>query len=281
MSPAGRIHVKKALSVMLSMAVEDGYLDGNPVFGIRLPQSRGRNVQLTWQYVVALAEQINPRYELLIWYGALQALRSMEATGVRRSDMEALPGKQTVVEQRQKGKAVPLKTGASESSLDVGSFLLDKYRAHLTRWRAPLSESELRQREQRGLPPFTEEYDHLVSVTRNRTPVTQNSLSFVFDLAKSRARAKGIAVPEEATFRDLRHFVDAVLMASGLEPRKVQARMRHARLAETLDTYGYLVWEVDWVNAPASFEELYGIRALPGLPKAALVPRAKRVRRAK
>ncbi|MGW4075694.1 hypothetical protein ACWELB_19655 [Streptomyces asiaticus] len=64
-------------------------------------------------------------------------------------------------------------------------------------------------------------------------------------------------VPKEATFRDLRHFADAVLVASGLEPRKVQARMRHARLAETLDTYGYLLWEVDWENAPASFEELY------------------------
>ncbi|WP_406499840.1 hypothetical protein OG936_35050 [Streptomyces sp. NBC_00846] len=70
----------------------------------------------------------------------------------------------------------------------------------------------------------------------------------------------------EPTFRDLRHFADAVLVASGLEPRKVQARMWHARISETLDTYGYLVWEVDWENAPASFEELYGIPAPPGLP---------------
>ncbi|GHE39438.1 hypothetical protein GCM10018785_06320 [Streptomyces longispororuber] len=44
------------------------------------------------------------------------------------------------------------------------------------------------------------------------------------------------------------------------------------RLSETLDTYGYL----DWVNAPASFEELYGMPAPPGLPGAALVPGAER-----
>ncbi|MFD0415286.1 hypothetical protein [Streptomyces sp. NPDC127108] len=54
--------------------------------------------------------------------------------------------------------------------------------------------------------------------------------------------------------------------------------MRHAHLAETLDTYGYLVWEVDWEHAPASFEELYGTPAHPGLPEAALVPRAARQR---
>lgn len=53
--------------------------------------------------------------------------------------------------------------------------------------------------------------------------------------------------------------------------------MRHARLAETLDTYGYLVWEVDWEKAPASFGELYGIAAPPGLPEAAHTPRADRV----
>ncbi|MDF2257705.1 tyrosine-type recombinase/integrase [Streptantibioticus ferralitis] len=271
-----RSGVKKSLSAMLSMAVEDGYLEGNPVAGIRLPKGKSRGVRLTWQHVVALAEEINPRYELLIWYGALQALRSMEATGVRRTDMETIPGKQLVEEQRQRGKAVPLKTEASQAPLAVGSFLMDKYKAHMARWRAPLPSAVLRRRERRGLPPIPEEYADLVTLTRYWSPVRENTLCQAFDLAKERARARGIKVPAEATFRDLRHFADAVLVASGLEPRKVQARMRHARLAETLDTYGYLVWEVDWENAPASFEELYGILAPPGLPEAALVPRPER-----
>ncbi|MFC7302772.1 hypothetical protein ACFQVC_00900 [Streptomyces monticola] len=203
---------------------------------------------------------------------------SMEAVGVRREDMEAAPGWQTVEEQRQRGKAVPLKTDASNASLAVGSFLFHKYREHMARRRAPLSAAVLRKRERRGLPPLSREYDHLVTVTKYRTPVRQNALGHAFDVAKDRARARGIDVPEEATFRSLRHFADAVLIASGLEPRKVQARMRHAHLTQTLDTYGYLMWEVDWQNAPASFEELYGIPAPPGLPEAALLPMAQRVR---
>ncbi len=271
-----RSGVKKSLSAMLSMAVEDGYLQGNPVAGIRLPKGSGRGVRLAWEHVVALAEEIDPRYELLIWFGALQALRSMEAAGVRRSDMETVAGKQLVEEQRQRGKAVPLKTEASQAPLAVGSFLLDKYQNHLARWRAPLSAAALRKRERRGLPPIPEEYASLVTVTRYGTPVRENALCRAFDLAKEGARRRGVKVPADATFRDLRHFADAVLVASGLEPRKVQARMRHARLAETLDTYGYLIWEVDWENAPAAFEELYGITAPAGLPEAALVPRVER-----
>ncbi|WP_328773245.1 hypothetical protein [Streptomyces sp. NBC_00286] len=51
--------------------------------------------------------------------------------------------------------------------------------------------------------------------------------------------------------------------------------MRHGTLAETLDTYGFAL-EVDWKNAPASFEELYGIPAPAGIPEAALTPRSQR-----
>jgi hypothetical protein len=149
----------------------------------------------------------------------------------------------------------------------------------LARWCAPLTAAALRKRHRRGLPPIPEEFSDLVTVPRFWTLVREGTLCREFDLAKQRARARGVMVPEGATFRDLRHFADAVLVASGLVPRKVQARMRHARLAETLDTYGYLVWDVDWGNAPASFEELYGIPAPAGLPDAALKPRAERTGR--
>ncbi|WP_042365911.1 site-specific integrase [Streptacidiphilus neutrinimicus] len=277
MPDSTRSAVKKAVSAMLSMAVEDGLLDGNPVAGIRLPKGRSREVRLTWLHVVALADEIDQRYRLLVWFGALQALRSMEATGVRLSDMETVPGMQLVEEQRQRGKAGPLKTSASRAPLAVGSFLRGEYEVHLARWRTPLREAALRKRDRRGLPPIPNEYSDLVTLSRFWTPVCESGLCRAFDLAKAGARARGVDVPANATFRDLRHFVDAVLVASGLEPRKVQARMRHARLAETLDTYGYLVWEVDWENAPASFAELYGIPAPAGLPEAALIPSADRV----
>ncbi|MEU6356147.1 hypothetical protein ABZ896_43710 [Streptomyces sp. NPDC047072] len=45
-------------------------------------------------------------------------------------------------------------------------------------------------------------------------------------------------------------------------------------LGEDVDPLG----EVDWENEPASFEELFGIPAPPGLPPEALLTRAERIR---
>ncbi|MEU8918655.1 hypothetical protein [Streptomyces nigrescens] len=123
------------------------------------------------EHVVVLAEQITPRYRLLIWFGAFQGLRSMEAAG-----------------------------GA-------------------VRTRSPLQASNWSRSSGNG------EGGYAVPGIRPG----QGTRSDTRDLG-----AQG------ATFRDLRHFADAVPVASGLELRKVQARMRHARLTGTLDTYGYL-----------------------------------------
>lgn len=65
---------------------------------------------------------------------------------------------------------------------------------------------------------------------------------------------------KSATFRDLRECLDAVLVASGVPNRDVQTRIRHETLALTLDSYGF-AREAGWENAPASFEELFGIPA--------------------
>lgn len=279
MPDSTRSHVKKALSAMLSAALDDpdfGHLmPGNQVLGLKLPQGQREKPRLSWAHVVALVEEIAPRYQMLVWYGALQGLRSMEAAGVRTIDMKCRLALLEVVEQRQDGRAAPLKTKYSRATLPMGQFLMDKYLAHMATLRGPLSAAALRKRERRGLPPIDPEYAELVSLTRYWSPVQENGLCRAFTLAKEAARAKGVMVPEAATFRDLRDFMDAVLIAARVPPRSVQARMRHGTLAETLDTYGFAL-EVDWENAPASFEELYGIPAPPGLPDAALVPQAER-----
>ncbi|MBK3575509.1 tyrosine-type recombinase/integrase [Streptomyces sp. MBT65] len=181
-----------------------------------------------------------------------------------------------IQEQRQHGKPAPLKTDYSYAVLPIGSFVVDKYRAHMARRRAAPSTAGPRGRVQSGGRARPEGYEALVTVNRHGTPVRHATLSTAFKAAKAAARARGVMVPETATFRHLRDFMDAVLIASGVPPRSVQIRMRHGTLAMTLDTYGFAL-EVDWENAPASFEELFGIPAPPGLPEAAPVPRAERV----
>jgi integrase len=47
-------------------------------------------------------------------------------------------------------------------------------------------------------------------------------------------------VPEGTHFHDLRHFYALALIAANLNPKVIQARMGHATMAETMDTYGHL-----------------------------------------
>lgn len=47
-------------------------------------------------------------------------------------------------------------------------------------------------------------------------------------------------MPEGFRFHDLRHYYASLLIASGLDVKVVQARLRHASAKTTLDTYGHL-----------------------------------------
>jgi site-specific recombinase XerD len=54
------------------------------------------------------------------------------------------------------------------------------------------------------------------------------------------ARAEVQGLPEGFRFHDLRHFYASLLIASGLDVKIVQTRLRHASAKTTLDTYGHL-----------------------------------------
>jgi len=47
-------------------------------------------------------------------------------------------------------------------------------------------------------------------------------------------------LPAGSRFHDLRHFYASALIAANLNPKIIQARLGHATLAETMDTYGHL-----------------------------------------
>jgi integrase len=47
-------------------------------------------------------------------------------------------------------------------------------------------------------------------------------------------------LPAGTRFHDLRHFYASTLIASNLNPKVIQARLGHATISETMDTYGHL-----------------------------------------
>ena len=46
-------------------------------------------------------------------------------------------------------------------------------------------------------------------------------------------------LPKGTRFHDLRHFYASTLIAANLNPRVIQARLGHATITETMDTYGH------------------------------------------
>ena len=58
-----------------------------------------------------------------------------------------------------------------------------------------------------------------------------------YSIAIDRSRSKPI--------HDLRHTAVALMVAAGVHPKAIQARMGHASISVTLDRYGHLFPQID------------------------------------
>jgi integrase len=65
-------------------------------------------------------------------------------------------------------------------------------------------------------------------------------------------------LPGGFRFRDLRHYFASLLIASGLDVKTVQARLRHASAKTTLDIYGHLWPDTDESSRAAVYAERRG-----------------------
>ena len=63
---------------------------------------------------------------------------------------------------------------------------------------------------------------------------------WVLERAFRMAKIAVAGLPEGFRFHDLRHFYASLLIASGLDVKIIQTRLRHATASTTLDTYGHL-----------------------------------------
>jgi Phage integrase family len=68
-------------------------------------------------------------------------------------------------------------------------------------------------------------------------------------------------LPVGTRFHDLRHFYASALIAANLNPKVIQARLGHATIAETMDTYGHLFSDSDDLGRGAVDDALAGALA--------------------
>jgi integrase len=207
--------------------VHDGVLGRNPC-SRRTSPPRGKQ-----KCYVATSEQIWELHDAMLEHlraaillGAFAGLRISEACGLRVDDVDFVRG---VVHPRMQYGGAPLKTDGSATPIPIPrelTLLLSAAVArHPSDWMVPRS------------------------ITGGDRPCSPNTV----EEAIRAARTKVPGLPEKFCFHDLRHYFASLLIASGADIKTVQARMRHATAATTLDVYGHL-----WPDADESTRAAVG-----------------------
>lgn len=214
--PATVATVYAVLRSMMASATDDGRIPANPCSRVPLPRIDPRVlVSLTVAQIQALAGAITPRYEVTVWLGAGAGLREGEVFGLLSTRVQFLRRRILVEEQGQRGELAPLKTRASKAPVPVDDFVLNKITAHLARY--PVNDNGL------------------LVTNRSGRMLRRGGFGWCW-----REAVREAGLPEGTRFHDLRHFFASALIAADLHPKVVQSRLRHATLAETMDTYGHL-----------------------------------------
>ena len=189
-------------------------IPASPCTRIRLPKAERRVVEpLPAAAIAALHEAITPRYRIMVVLGAGLGLREGEAFGLTVPRVDFLRRRVHIREQAQGGQLAPLKTEASRRMIPADDWVLSTVTAHLQRY---------------GPGPSR------VVVTNVAGRIAQrNSFGECW-----RAAVKAAGLPPGTRYHDLRHFYASALIAADLNPKVIQARLGHASITETMDTYG-------------------------------------------
>jgi integrase len=218
LAPATVETVYAVLRAMMQAAVTDDpqVIPASPCMRVRLPKAERRVVEpLPAASVAALHEAITARHRLMVTLGAGLGLREGEAFGLIVPRVDFLRRRVHVQEQAQGGQFAPLKTEASRRLIPADDWVLSGITAHLQRY---------------GPGPSG------VIVTDTAGRIAQrNSFGHCW-----RAAVKAAGLPPGTRYHDLRHFYASALIAANLNPKVIQARLGHASISETMDTYGHL-----------------------------------------
>jgi integrase len=241
LAPSTRASTHAVLAMLLKAAVDQGQLASSPLTGVRPPAVPRREVPvLDRNQLTQLLGRAEERWRPMLTVAVGTGLRQGELFGLRRHRVDYLRRTVAVEEQVTSGKSRPpaltptLKTPASRRRLPVPDAVTQ------------------------ALSQVLEERpDADVFFLTPRTGSLWRRSHFNSTVWKPTLEAAGL--PGDLGFHVLRHTYASHLIAAGLHPRVIQARMGHASIVETMDTYGHLFPDGDDATRQA-LDELLGRR---------------------
>lgn len=252
-APSTCAQTHTALAMCLHAAVLDERLSATPMAGVRAPTVPRREIRvLDRDQLAALLSCCDPRWRPMLLTAAGTGMRQGELLGLRRNRVDFLRRTISVEEQVTTAIGRPptltskLKTAASRRRLPVPDELLEAL--------AGLLESR----------PDAD----VLFVTPNAGTLWARQ-HFNTSVWKPSLRAAGL--DESLGMHVLRHSYASHLIDAGLHPRAIMARLGHASIVETMNTYGHLMPDAD-AGTRAAMASLFKAGDPPGTDQRGVHP---------
>ena len=199
------------LAQIHSDAVHDGVLARSPASRRTSPRTGSQRPYVaSTEQIWGLHDAMGERYRAGLLLAAFAGLRLAEVCGLKVADIDFMRGVVSPVRQHPDDA---LKTECSRTPIPIPDSLALTLSVHV----AVYSDYWL----------LADEWGHQLG-------------PWQLQRAFRAARAKVPGLPVGFRFHDLRHYYASLLIASGLDVKVVQTRLRHASAKTTLDTYGHL-----------------------------------------
>lgn len=206
----------RRLSQIMADAVHDGVISRNPCSRRTSPRTgQPRPYVATTEQVWELYDAMPPNLRPAVLLGAFAGLRVSEAAGLRPEDVDFESGLITPARQYPD---MPLKSEASRTAIPIPLRLAEMLKAAAE---AGAGRSFVTNQIGQPIGPWMVERE----------------------VRKHRGHIEGLS--DAFRFHDLRHYFASLLIASGLDVKVVQVRLRHASAMTTLNTYGHLWPDAD------------------------------------
>jgi integrase len=201
---------------VLADAVHDGVLARNPCSRRTAPRMGSQRPYVaTTEQIWALHDVMGERYRAGLLLASFAGLRLAEVCGLRVSDVDFMRG---IVSPEIQYPADPLKTEMSRTPIPIPASLALSLSAHLAEFSTTW-------------------------IMCNESGQQMGPWQLQREFRKARAKVKGL--PDGFRFHDLRHYYASLLIASGLDVKVVQTRLRHASANTTLNVYGHMFPDSD------------------------------------
>jgi len=223
--------IYRRFTQIMGDAVQDGIIPRSPCSRRTSPGGGAQRPYVaTTDQVWALHDAIDEHLRTAVLLGAFAGLRTTEACALRVSDVDFM---RRIVSPAIQWSSEPLKSECSRIPVPIPQELALVLAAAVKKFKG----------------------DTVVGDVAGRT-----SSPWELQRAVRVARKKVRGLPEGFRYHDLRHYFASLLIASGLDVKVVQTRLRHASAMTTLNTYGRMWPDAD-ESARAAIEVVLAARA--------------------